>query len=82
MHTFYLAPENWANIAEISGDEFHHITAVLRLSCHDSVYLIDGRGRKGIFEMMTDENYMREALRIAKNSIGRTSQLKDTPVMA
>ena len=47
MHTFYLEPENWHTLT-LTGNEFHHLSKVLRLKAGEEISLLDGRGKEAI----------------------------------
>jgi 16S rRNA (uracil1498-N3)-methyltransferase len=49
LNSFYLAPALWREPFSIDGEEFHHLSRVLRGRVGDTVRLFDGRGRWGIF---------------------------------
>ena len=45
MHTFYLSPGQWNAPLELSGQEAHHLSRVLRLHPGEEILLLDGMGR-------------------------------------
>jgi len=49
LNSFYLAPALWREPFSLEGEEFHHLTGVLRAKAGETVRLFDGRGRWGIF---------------------------------
>jgi len=49
LNSFYLAPALWREPFSLEGEEFHHLTRVLRAKAGETVRLFDGRGRWGIF---------------------------------
>jgi 16S rRNA (uracil1498-N3)-methyltransferase len=51
LNSFYLAPDLWREPFSVQGDEFHHLTRVLRSKPGDTVRLFDGRGRWGLFRI-------------------------------
>lgn len=51
LNSFYLAPALWREPFSIGGEEFHHLTRVLRSTPGDTVRLFDGRGRWGMFRI-------------------------------
>jgi 16S rRNA (uracil1498-N3)-methyltransferase len=51
LNSFYLAPDLWREPFSVQGDEFHHLTRVLRSKPGDTVRLFDGRGRWGLFDI-------------------------------
>jgi 16S rRNA (uracil1498-N3)-methyltransferase len=51
LNSFYLAPALWREPFSVQGDEFHHLTRVLRSKPGDTVRLFDGRGRWGLFRI-------------------------------
>ncbi len=51
MHTFYLPPPQWGAATELDERESHHLSRVLRLRTGETVRIIDGRGREGIFRI-------------------------------
>lgn len=50
-NSFYLAPALWREPFSLQGDEFHHLTRVLRSKPGDTVRLFDGQGRWGLFRI-------------------------------
>ncbi len=51
LNSFYLAPDLWREPFSIEGEEFHHVSRVLRAKTKDTVRLFDGQGRWGIFSI-------------------------------
>lgn len=51
LNSFYLAPALWREPFSLQGDEFHHLTRVLRAKTGDTVRLFDGQGRWGLFRI-------------------------------
>ena len=51
MHSFYLAPEAWAEPFPLEGGEAHHLLRVLRLKTGATIRLFDGLGRHGLFRI-------------------------------
>jgi 16S rRNA (uracil1498-N3)-methyltransferase len=49
LNSFYLAPALWREPFSLDGEEFHHLTRVLRAKTGETVRLFDGQGRWGIF---------------------------------
>ncbi|MCC8194911.1 MAG: 16S rRNA (uracil(1498)-N(3))-methyltransferase [Deltaproteobacteria bacterium] len=49
MHTFFLPAEAWHEPYQVTGTEARHLVSVLRIKRGDTVRLIDGLGREGIF---------------------------------
>jgi hypothetical protein len=59
MHSFYLAPNDWA-AATLTEAEAHHARNVLRLQPGARVTVFDGEGREGTAEITTlDSNAVR-----------------------
>jgi len=52
MHTFYLPPEKWQDPFILEQDEAHHLSRVLRIRPGEEVRLLDGQGRKGVFQVL------------------------------
>ena len=50
MHTFYLEPENWHTLT-LTGNEFHHLSKVLRLKAGEEISLLDGKGKEAICQI-------------------------------
>lgn len=48
MHAFYLSPENWKVPLELSGQEAHHLSRVLRLHPGEEILLLNGAGRMAV----------------------------------
>ncbi len=48
-HSFYLAPDEWAEPFILRGPEAHHLCRVLRIKAGERVRLLDGLGRTGLF---------------------------------
>ncbi len=55
MKTFYLAPDAWHSPYLLEGQEARHLVKVLRARTGDSIRLLDGRGREGIFRISATE---------------------------
>lgn len=51
LNSFYLAPALWREPFSVQGDEFHHLTRVLRSKPGDMIRLFDGCGRWGLFRV-------------------------------
>jgi len=51
LNSFYLAPALWREPFSVQGEEFHHLTRVLRSKTGDTVRLFDGRGKWGLFRI-------------------------------
>lgn len=49
MHTFFLPAQSWREPYQVTGSEARHLVSVLRLTPGDSVRLLDGEGREGLF---------------------------------
>jgi 16S rRNA (uracil1498-N3)-methyltransferase len=55
-HSFYLAPEKWQPPFSLSGPEARHSLKSLRLKVGESIRLLDGQGRAGIFKILRARN--------------------------
>ncbi|SFJ34452.1 16S rRNA (uracil1498-N3)-methyltransferase [Desulfomicrobium apsheronum] len=51
LNSFYLAPVLWREPFLLEGEEFHHLTRVLRAKAGETVRLFDGQGRWGLFRI-------------------------------
>ena len=51
IHTFYIAPEYWGRQCTLAGQEARHLSQVLRIASGDTVRLLDGAGRSGLFRV-------------------------------
>ncbi|MCR4667730.1 MAG: 16S rRNA (uracil(1498)-N(3))-methyltransferase [Desulfovibrio sp.] len=51
LHHFYLAPDKWGESVTLDESESNHLARVLRLREHETVALLDGSGRTGVFEI-------------------------------
>ena len=51
LNSFHLAPALWREPFSLDGEEFHHLSRVLRSKSGDTVRLFDGRGRWGLFRI-------------------------------
>lgn len=49
MHTFFLPANRWQEPYQVTGPEARHLVAVLRVKTGESVRLLDGEGREGVF---------------------------------
>lgn len=61
MHTFFLPAANWHEPYRMTGSEARHLVAVLRVRRGESIRLLDGEGREGIFSV-TETSKHRVAL--------------------
>lgn len=52
MHTFFLPAPFWQEPYQMIGTEARHLVAVLRVKSGESVRLLDGEGREGIFTIL------------------------------
>ncbi len=51
MRTFFLPPEHWCEPWRLSGQEAKHLVKVLRIQAGETIRLMDGLGREGIFSV-------------------------------
>lgn len=51
LNSFYLAPVLWREPFLLEGEEFHHLTRVLRAKAGETIRLFDGQGRWGLFRI-------------------------------
>lgn len=49
MRTFFLPASGWHEPYQVTGQEARHLVTVLRIRPGDTVRLLDGEGREGIF---------------------------------
>ena len=49
MHTFFLPAEAWHKPYQVTGQEARHLVSVLRIKIGETVRLLDGEGREGLF---------------------------------
>ena len=63
MHTFYLEPENWHTLT-LTGNEFHHLSKVLRLKAGEEISLLDGKGKEAKLTLLAEKMYPEEQSRI------------------
>lgn len=52
LNTFYLAPARWREPFCLDGEEGHHLVRVLRAKAGDTIRLMDGQGRAGLFRIV------------------------------
>ena len=50
-NTFFLSSHEWQEPYTLKGQDFQHLTKVLRAKPGDRLNLIDGQGRQGAFEL-------------------------------
>jgi 16S rRNA (uracil1498-N3)-methyltransferase len=55
MHTFFLPAEGWHEPYQVTGTEARHLVTVLRVKKGETVRLLDGEGREGIFTVSAIE---------------------------
>ncbi len=49
MHTIFLPAEYWQEPYRVTGAEARHLVTVLRIKIGETIRLLDGQGREGIF---------------------------------
>lgn len=49
MHAFFLPASHWRDPYQVAGQEARHLVTVLRIQPGETVRLLDGEGRDGIF---------------------------------
>ena len=49
MHTFFLPANGWQDPYQVTGTEARHLVTVLRVKKGETVRLLDGEGREGLF---------------------------------
>ena len=59
MHTFFLPTSGWCPPYQVTGQEARHLATVLRIKPGETVRMLDGAGREGLFTVVT----------VAKNSV-------------
>ena len=55
MHTFFLPAASWHEPYQVTGAEARHLVTVLRIKQGETVRLLDGEGREGLFTVQTVE---------------------------
>ena len=55
MHTFFLPAQAWHEPYQVTGQEARHLVSVLRIKNGETVRLLDGEGREGIFAVSAIE---------------------------
>ena len=50
---FFLPPERWGAPFTLGGSEAHHLATVLRTRPEDQITLFDGKGREGVFRVVS-----------------------------
>ncbi|MCG8531988.1 MAG: 16S rRNA (uracil(1498)-N(3))-methyltransferase [Desulfovibrionales bacterium] len=53
MKTFFLEADKWDTTCQLDGQEAKHAIKVLRMKTGESLRLLDGKGREGIFRITT-----------------------------
>jgi len=53
LDSFYLPPAAWADPYILRGDEAHHLTRVLRIKPGAQIRCFDGKGRVGLFTVVS-----------------------------
>ena len=51
MHTFFLPADDWQEPYQVTGAEARHLVTVLRIKTGETIRLLDGEGREGVFRV-------------------------------